>query len=93
MQLVVHLETTDLLHFEEQIVEEHRVRVQMDERVGEAARYLAIHRLQELAIELRREDPGRVLLQAGDGAGRPKLILGVIVAAMIQGDVLPSLPR
>ena len=90
-RLVVHLEAADFLDLQEQVVEEHRVGMQVDEGVGEVPGDLAIHRLETLPVQPGGERARGVLLQADDRPRRPELVLGVVVAAVKQGDAFPCL--
>jgi hypothetical protein len=65
--------------------------MQVDESAAKKAGNLAIDRLEELAIQARRVQARGILLHADDRAGRPELVLGVIVAAVEEWDVLPYL--
>ncbi len=91
VQLVVHLKATDFLDFQKQVVQEHRVAVQVNERAGEVTGHTAVHLLEELPVQLGRQHTRRVFLQADDGAGRPQLVLGIEIPALVQRDVLPRL--
>ena len=51
----------------------------------------AIDRLEQLPVEPGENTPDGVLLQPDDRARRPELVLGVVVAAVVERDVLPRL--
>ena len=91
--IIIDFETPDLLDLQEGIQQEHRGGMQMNEAAGKAAGQLAVHRLDELSIKIRRIYRGRIFLHPNDRTGRPQGILTVEIATVKERDGLPVFLR
>ena len=88
VRFVVHLETADLLDLQEQVIEKHRVAVQVDKVLAKRPATTRSTGWRNSRYS-RGESTPEASSKADDGTRRPQLVLGIEAAAVIQRNAFP----